>query len=158
MAEAARRLVEDLSHLDPRAAAERLLRARRDDNADWADWLDAFTEHLDRQRNAAALARVLGVWDLNQSDAARLFGVTRQAVSKWLADGVPPDRAVTVADLAAATDLLVRHLKRERIPAVVRRRAANLGDRSLLELLEASGSRPVLDACREMFEFAAAQT
>ena len=43
------------------------------------------------------------------------------AVSKWLEQGGPAERVETVADLAAATDLLVRYLQRDRIPAVVRR-------------------------------------
>jgi hypothetical protein len=139
--------LHELARLDPKRAAERLGRVQS------ARWLDAFAEHLDRVRGAEALARVLRVWDLNQSDAARLFDVSRQAVSKWLAQGVPAERVGTVADLAAATDLLVRHLKRDRIPAVVRRRAPALGGRSLLELLEAGEVRGVLEACRAMFAF-----
>jgi hypothetical protein len=58
-----------------------------------------------------------------------------------------------VADLAAATDLLVRHLQRDRIPAVVRRPAPALGRRSLLELLDAGEAHGVLAACRAMFAF-----
>ena len=55
--------------------------------------------------------------------------------------------------VAAATDLLVHHLKRERIPAVVRRPAEGLRGRSLLELLEHSDSAAILEACRRMFAF-----
>lgn len=138
---------DELIRLDPKQAAEVLGRARG------AAWLDDFAEHLDRVRSADALGRVLQVWGLNQSDAARLFDVSRQAVSKWLAHGVPAERVETVADLSAATDVLVRHLKRERIPAVVRRPAAALGGRSLLELLEAGDARGVLETCRAMFAF-----
>jgi predicted transcriptional regulator len=149
MARSAAALMEEVAHLDPRAAAERLVAAQRHR----AGWLDAFAEHLDRQRNAESLERILGVWGLNQSDAARLFGVSRQAISKWLQQGVPADRAEIVADVAAATDLLVRHLQRDRVAAVVRRRAPSLGDQSLLELLERGRSRDVLAACRAMFAF-----
>src|SRR5262249_29957312 len=39
-----------------------------------------------------------------------------------------------IASLAAATDLLDRHVKRERIAAVVRRPATQLGGCSLLEM------------------------
>jgi hypothetical protein len=83
--------------------------------------------------------------------------VTRQAVSKWLTRGVPAERAEEVADLAAATDLLVRHLKRDRVPAVVRRRSPALGGRSLLDLLAASHTREVLEACRAMFDLGRVQ-
>lgn len=142
-------LIDEVGHLDPKAAAERLIRAQGEE----IGWLDAFTEHLDRRRNADSLKRILSTWDLNQSDAARVFGVSRQAISKWFDQGVPAERAAAVADLAAATDLLVHHLKRERIPAVVRRPAEGLRGRSLLELLEHSDSAAILEACRRMFAF-----
>lgn len=116
------------------------------------EWLDAFAEALDRRRGGQQLGRVLEVWGLSQSEAARLFGVSRQAVSKWLASGPPAERAEAVADLAAATDVLVHHLRRDRIPAVVRRRAPRLGDRSLIDLLRDNDSSDVLASCRAMFD------
>jgi predicted transcriptional regulator len=149
MAEPAAALIEAVGRLDPRSAAQRLIEAQKDRTG----WLDAFAEQLDRARHANVLERVLAVWDLSQADAARLFGVSRQAISKWLRQGVPPERAGAIADLAAATDLLVHHVKRERIPAVVRRPAAALGNTSLLGLLERHDARAVLTACREMFAF-----
>jgi hypothetical protein len=133
----------------PRAVAADILAAHRDDRA----WLDAFAEAFDERRNGDALARVLAVWGLSRTNAGEAFGVTRQAVSKWLAAGAPSDRAVAIADLAAATDILVRHLARDRIPAVVRRPAPNLGGRSLLDVLAGDGSREVLEACEAMFAF-----
>ena len=146
-------LIEDVSKLDPREAAERLISSQQNR----VGWLDAFTEHLDRRRSGQSLARTLTVWDLNQSEAARVFGVSRQALSKWLEQGVPAERAEVVADLAAATDLLVRHLKRDRIPAVVRRVAPAFGDQSLFGLLEQGNSQVLLQACRDMFSFDRAQ-
>jgi hypothetical protein len=44
-------------------------------------------------------------------------------------------------------------VKRERIPAVVRRPAPALDNRSLLDLVAAGDSRGALVACREMFAF-----
>jgi DNA-binding transcriptional regulator YdaS (Cro superfamily) len=149
MAEAAADLMDQVARLDPKAAAQRLIDAQKQRRG----WLDEFAEQLDRQRNADALERILAVWGLNQSDAARIFGVSRQAISKWLAQGVPAERAEAIADVAAATDLLVHHLKRDRIPAVVRRRAAALGNTSLLALLERKAFREMLEACRDMFAF-----
>lgn len=138
-----------LAKLGPREAAAELAAA----HAHHGEWLDEFSEHLDRHRAGRALRRTLALWDLNQSQAARLFGVSRQAVSKWLEHGVPAERAEAIADLAAATDLLVHHLKRERIPAVVRRSVPSLHGRSLLDVLAAGETRAVLEACREMFSF-----
>jgi hypothetical protein len=134
--------------LAPQQAADELV-ARYDDR----EWLDAFAEALDRRRAGQALQRILLVWGLSQTAAGGLFGVTRQAVTKWRDGGVPTDRVEQVADVAAATDLLVRHLKRERIPAVVRRRAPGLAHWSLLELWAAGDTRRLLELTREMFTF-----
>lgn len=142
-----------LAELDPRDAASRLVADQRADRG----WLDEFAESLDRHLAAQSLARVLRVWDLSRSDAARSFGVSRQALSKWLRQGVPAERAEAVADLAAATDVLVHYLKRDRIPAVVRRSASGIGNRSLLDLLAAGETRTLLAACRDMFRFERAQ-
>lgn len=139
--------------LTPRKAVEELLDHRGGD----PEWLDAFAEELERRRVGHDLERVLRVWGLNQTEAGRLFGVTRQAVSKWLHHGAPAERAGAFADLAAATDLLVHYVKRDRIPAVVRRGAAALGGRSLMDLLAAGETRELLRACRDMFDFADVQ-
>lgn len=119
-----------------------------------ATWVRRFGDELDRRVAGSDLDRVLSVWDLSQSDAARLFGVSRQAIGKWLRGGVPADRAVAVADLAAATDLLARYLRAERIPAVVRRPAAITGGRSVLDVA-GDDTATALAAVRAMFDFAA---
>ncbi len=140
--------------LDPEDAAEQTFAAHQHDGA----WLDVFTERLDRRRAAASLARTIEVWNLSQAEAARLLGVSRQAVGKWLRHGAPAERARVVADLAAATDLLVRYLKRDRIPAVVRRPIPALDGVSLVDLLARDDTRAVLAACRGMFRFDRAHT
>ncbi len=135
--------------VDPEEAAERTFIAHRDDAA----WLDAFIASLDRRRAVDAFTRATETWGLSQAEAARLFGVSRQAIGKWRRRGVPPERAEAVADLAAATDLLVHHLKRDRIPAVVRRPIPALGGVSLVDLLGQGDTRAVLAACRDMLRF-----
>lgn len=137
----------ELTDLAPSEAARALLRS-----ADEA-WLSELQRSLDRHRARAGFDRILAVWNLSQTDAAALFGVTRQAIAKWRARGVPAGRIEAVADLSSATDLLVRHLKRDRIPAVVRRGSAQLGGLSLLDLVHQGRSRDVLLACRRMFRF-----
>ena len=135
--------------LGPEDAADLTFAAHEEDSA----WLDAFTERLDRLRGGASFARTIEVWGLSQAEAARLFGVSRQAAGKWLQKGAPPERASAMADLAAATDLLVRHLKRDRIPAVVRRPSPALDGESLVALWGRGETRTVLAACRDMFRF-----
>jgi predicted transcriptional regulator len=133
-------------------AAAVLIEERSDD----PEWLDAFTDSLERRRSGRSLERILAAWGLSQSEAGRRFGVSRQAVAKWLTSGIPSERVEAVADLSAATDLLVRYLKRDRIPAVVRRPIAAAGGVSLLDLLSANRHREVLTTCRDMFDFSGA--
>ena len=135
--------------LGPEEAAERIFRAHEDEGA----WLDTFAQSLDRRRAGRSFARTLAVWALSQAEAARLFGVSRQAVGKWLRHGAPPERAGAISDLAAATDLLVRHLKSDRIPAVVRRPIPSHGGISLMDLLAQGDTPALLAVCRDMFRF-----
>ncbi|MCY4363469.1 MAG: hypothetical protein OXE42_15035 [Gammaproteobacteria bacterium] len=138
-----------IGKLDPEVAAEQIFTAHKHEGA----WLDAFTESLDRRRSRESFARTIEVWNLSQAEAARFFGVSRQAVGKWLRHGVPPERAGAVSDLAAATDLLVLHLKRDRIPAVVRRPIQVLNGITLIDLLAQGDTRTLLATCRDMFRF-----
>lgn len=144
----------DLLEREPTDLAEAIVSTHGADSG----WLDEFVHALDRRRAGNELERVLRVWGLSQAQAGRLFGVSRQAVGKWLHQGVPAERVRTVGDLAAATDLLLRYLKRDRIPAVVRRDASALGDRNLLDLVANEGSGAALQACRRMFDFGRVQS
>lgn len=139
--------------LAPKRAAEKLAKEHAKD----PEWLDAFTDALDTHRQSNALERILEVWGLSRSEAGRQFGVSRQAVAKWLSGGLPADRFNAVADLSAATDLLVHHIKRDRVAAVVRRPIPAADGVTLLEMLGAGRYRDVLTTCRQMFDFARSQ-
>ena len=140
--------------LDPEVAAEHVFTSRKHEEA----WLDAFTENLGRRRAREAFAHTLEVWNVSRTEAARFFGVSRQAVSKWLRQGVPLKRAGAISDLATATDLLVMHLKRDMIPVVVRRPIQTLGGITLMDLLAQGDTRTLLETCRDMFRFERAFT
>ena len=116
--------------------------------------LERVSVRLDQLRAVHPLDRVMQAWDLSHADVGRLFSISRQAIAKWLNVGVPAERATAVADMAAATDLLQRYLKPDRIPAVVRRAAPAIGGRSLLDLASAGETAAVIVACRAMFQFA----
>lgn len=135
-----------ITDLSPRDAASVLL-----DAVD-SLWARRLVDELDRAVRTEPLERFIELWDLSNAGAARVFGVSRQAFSKWLKTGPPAARATAIADLSAATDMLDRHVKRERIPAVVRRQAKALGDRSLLEMAEAGDTQAVAAAVRDMFD------
>ena len=116
------------------------------------DWTRRLVDELDRAVRVQPLERFVELWGLSNAAAARVFGVSRQAFSKWLVNGPPASRSEAVADLATATDLLDRYVKRERIPAVVRRPAVILGDTSLLELAASGNMREIADAVSAMFD------
>lgn len=133
--------------LGPREAASQLAAAHD------PTWLAQLTDELDRRLRAGGLERVMRRWVLSRAELGALFGVSRQAVSKWLTGGVPGDRVTQVADVEAITDLLEHHVKADRIPAVVRRQAPGLGDLSLMELVSAGRGSEALELTRRMFTF-----
>jgi hypothetical protein len=112
----------------------------------------ALVQALERMLTAEPLQRLERVWQLSASQAAALFGVSRQAYAKWRTGGVPADRRADVADLDVATQELLAHLKADRIPAAVRRSAPSLNDHSLLEVAVEEGAAAVREAVRRTFD------
>jgi len=135
-----------LDTLTPAAAAARL--ASEADES----WARSFLRAFESQLRVGPLERLMSTWDLSASATARIFGVSRQAVAKWRLGSVPEERLVVLADLSAATDILERHVRRDRIPAVVRRQAPLLGGVSLLELAESGESGQVRARVSELFD------
>jgi hypothetical protein len=138
--------VAAFTQLSPAEAATRILAG-----AD-ASWARRFAAEIDRREAAGRLERLTSRWQLSNAAAAEIFGVSRQAFSKWLANGPPAEREGPIADLDAATELLERYLRPDRIPAVVRRPASALGGQSLLQLARSGNSAEVLNAVRTMFD------
>ncbi len=130
-----------------KAFAEVLIRGAPDEA-----WLRELTNALDRRVRTSPLERFVTLWGLSGAEAARAFGVSRQAFAKWSDNGVPGDRETAVADLATATDVLARRVKRERIPAVVRRQAEVLQGLSLYEMACGGRHEEVRDAVQRMFD------
>lgn len=142
--------LRDNGVVDLPAAPEELAQ-ELSDSAD-LEWLREFVDDLDRRVRTQPLERLVKLWDLSNAAAARLFGVSRQAFSKWLANGPPANRADDVASVATITDTLDRYVKRERIPAVVRRQAERLDGRSIIEALEAGEYSGVARAVESMLD------
>lgn len=115
-------------------------------------WLRELVDALDRRVRTEPLSRLTTLWDLSNAAAARIFGVSRQAFSKWLASGPPADRADDVAAVDDITSLLDRYVKRERIAAVVRRPSERYGDKSIIERLEAGDYTETAGLVRETFD------
>jgi hypothetical protein len=140
------RSVSALRRLDPAVAARQVTDSGDD------GWTLEFLRALEERVRTAPLERLMATWELSAAATGRVFGVSRQAVGKWRGSGVPEERAVALATLVAATDVLERYVRRDRIPAVVRRSSTLLGDRSLLELAESGDHDGVRRAVAQMVD------
>ncbi|HSM64693.1 MAG TPA: hypothetical protein VK860_00165 [Ilumatobacteraceae bacterium] len=114
--------------------------------------LRQIVDRLDHQLNASPLQRTVRLWDISASQLGEMFGISRQAASKWLTDGAPASRRDQVALLGQATDLLDQWVKRERIPAVVRRPVEQLGGRTRLEAALAGEFELLRDELADTFD------
>lgn len=114
--------------------------------------LRRIVDRLDHQLNASPLQRTVRLWDISATQLGEMFGISRQAASKWLSDGAPAGRRDQVALLGHATDLLDQWVKRERIPAVVRRPVEQLGGRSRLEVALAGEFELLRDELADTFD------
>jgi hypothetical protein len=114
--------------------------------------LRRIVDRLDHQLNASPLQRTVRLWDISATQLGEMFGISRQAASKWLADGAPAGRRDQVALLGQATDLLDQWVKRERIPAVVRRPVEQLDGRSRLEVALAGEFESLRDELADTFD------
>lgn len=98
------------------------------------DVLRQVIDSLDHEIKTRPLDRVVRRWDISVAQLGTMFGVSRQAAAKWLADGPPAARHPQIAFLDESTEILNRWIKRERIPAVVRRPVDAFGGRSRLDV------------------------
>jgi len=107
---------------------------------------------LERHLSAEPLERFERVWQLSASQAASVFGVSRQAYAKWRPHGIPADRRVDVGMIDEATRSLLDHVKVDRIPSVVRRPADSMGGRSLLDVALGHDVAAVRDQVLDTFD------
>lgn len=131
------------------AEAERMAAALVSADVDGAARL---AQYLERHLSAEPLGRFERVWQLSSSQAAAVFGVSRQAYAKWRSGGIPADRRVDVQLADQATTTLLAHVRIDRIPVVVRRPSASLGWRSLLDVARANDLEAVRDEVEAVFD------
>ena len=102
----------------------------------YADIMDRFN----RRQDVDALVTIKTLFRLNKSELGRLFGVSRQAVGKWLSGGgTPPERVATVNRVAELARKLATIFKPDRLPSIVRAPLPGLRERSILEVLPEEG-------------------
>jgi len=117
-----------------------------------ADTLRRIVDRLDHQLNASPLQRTVRLWDISATQMGAMFDISRQAASKWLSEGAPASRRDQVALLGQSTDLLDQWVKRERIPAVVRRPVDALGGRTRLDVALAGEFETLRDELYDTFD------
>jgi DNA-binding transcriptional regulator YiaG len=118
---------------------------------------DGFTRAvLDELSGAgSAIRSLLSSWQLSIAEAARLFGVTRQAVQQWLAGDVPAARQPKVLAVVRIADLLSRNIRPERIPGIVRSPAPGYDGATMLQLITQDRHQELLDSVARSFDWAA---
>lgn len=104
--------------------------------------------------SVSPLEEVIDSFDLSYTDAGRLFGVTRQAVSQWLVEGIPAYRQAKVTTVAQVASLLRHYLVPERIPGIARKPADAYGGRSMLDMIESDDQLELLELTRHSFDWA----
>ena len=122
------------------------------DDRDAVRFYRAVTDRLEKAE--LPLERVGRVLNLNRTELASLFGVSRQAVEKWETQSVPSERQGKLSTVGAIVDLLEAQLKPDRIAAVARRAASAYGDRSILAAIAAGEEDLVLAELRKAFDWA----
>ena len=103
----------------------------------------------------SAIRSLLSSWQLSTAEAARLFGVTRQAMQQWLAGDVPPARQPKVLAVVRIGDLLSRNIRPERIPGIVRSPAPGYDGATMLQLIARDRHQELLDSVARSFDWAA---
>lgn len=126
---------------------------------------DAMRTALQLLRRAAAentlarprtpLARLTELFDLDRTELAKLFGVTRQAVEQWERRGVPAERQEKLMTVLSIGELLTRKLRPGILPGVARKAADAYGGRTMLEMIAEDDHAKLLESVRASFDWAA---
>ena len=109
------------------------------------------------RRGARALARAQGALGLNKSETGRLFGISRQAVDDWYANGVPIARVADVQRVADLATALHSRFISERVPQIVRTPMPGLDGESILQAIRSRGTVPVFEMLDRAFSYIPAE-
>lgn len=110
--------------------------------------------HRELESSVDSLDAIADLLSLTDAALSSLFGVSRQRIAQWRADGVPVMHQSKLMTIAQIADLLDRNLKPERIPGVVRTPAAAFQGESILDAIEHDRHLEVLDRVKDSFDWA----
>jgi len=129
-----------------------------DINAVTSRQFEKFCRYVDRVGRAderrTSIHAVADIFDLNDTELARLFGVSRQAVRSWMNAGkVPGSRQAKAQTIFRIAQSLLRNLKPESVPGVVRRPTQWFGNESILAMIAKDRHQAVLDRLAVAFDW-----
>lgn len=101
------------------------------------------------------LERAMDLFELDRTELARLFGVSRQAVEQWQRRGVPAERQAKLATIVAIGELLGRKLRPGVLPGVARTAAPTYSGRTMVDMIAADEHEALLSSVRASFDWAA---
>ena len=96
------------------------------------------------------LGHIRKVFALTRTDAARLFNVSPEAVTKWERNGVPVRRLAELDRCYQLAQMMQRRLRPDRLPALVRTPAPDFNNHNVLDVIAEKGTQPVFDYMRRM--------
>jgi hypothetical protein len=119
---------------------------------DWGPWLARVEAALEAEPLSGP-EQIRKAFGLSDAELARLFGVSRQAVSQW--GTVPASKRAKAATVLSIADILTYRLKPGRLPMVARKPAAAYGGLTMLDMIAADRHEELLGLTRASFELAA---
>jgi transcriptional regulator with XRE-family HTH domain len=102
---------------------------------------------------AQALDEIRRVFGLSEAELSALFGVTRPAVSRWRAAGVPVERGADVDRVRELAGYFSRRFIPVRIPQIVRNPGRGLAGKNVLEVIREHGVEPVYAYLEQLFSY-----
>lgn len=85
--------------------------------------------------------------------ATALFSISQSTIASWRDSGIPEKQLAYVERVHDLAQLLNKELKPGRIPEIVRTRDEWLGNRSLIEVIQAEGVASIYGYLARHFEY-----
>jgi hypothetical protein len=99
------------------------------------------------------LDQIQNVFGLSETELARVFRVTRPAVAKWRARGVPVERVADVDRVCELAGYFRKKFIPARVPQIVRNPGKGLGGKSVLQTIAERGVEPVYAYLEQLFSY-----
>jgi bifunctional DNA-binding transcriptional regulator/antitoxin component of YhaV-PrlF toxin-antitoxin module len=99
------------------------------------------------------IVEIQEIMGLSQAEIAALFGVAPSTIASWCASEIPTSRLASVQRLHDLALLLRKELKPSRIPEIIRTKDALLGNRTVIEVIQAEGVASIYGYLARLFDY-----